>query len=238
MVVLAGEGLPGPTSAADRRPGADNRPRDWRRFRPKNSGHGADLPAMRPYQSEFNSRRTACSRFVQKSIASVSYAGIRGRRLSPLIGDILSGNELLAELVANIIVVSALVRRGVHTQCMDGGKWHTSGPLRPQFRRLSPHRETSDGKMVSRKSIYYPLHQKLLRESGDCVRFTFEEIESVLQRPLPASAYKFTAWWNKTSRGGAAKAWVAAGFTARDSMKHRVVEFHRKILEVCTEHRD
>jgi len=66
---------------------------------------------------------------------------------------------------------------------------------------------------------------------GQAVRLTFSEIEEILGRPLPASAYRFSAWWgNESSRKAGhtqAFAWLEAGFKAKVSLKLRAVEFNR-----------
>ncbi|WP_426615780.1 DUF7662 domain-containing protein [Bradyrhizobium sp. McL0616] len=80
-------------------------------------------------------------------------------------------------------------------------------------------------------SVYDPLRMKLESVRERSARFTFSEIEAVLGRPLPPSAYKFTAWWgNEVARKAGhtqAFAWLDAGFKAKVSLKHRAVEFHR-----------
>jgi hypothetical protein len=56
------------------------------------------------------------------------------------------------------------------------------------------------------------------------------EVESILGKPLPTSAYKFTSWWS-TLKGASpqAKAWLSAGFRVRVSMKQRIVEFYSDV---------
>ena len=80
-------------------------------------------------------------------------------------------------------------------------------------------------------SIYDPLRLKLESLHEQSVRLTFSDIESILGRPLPVSAHKFSAWWGNESARKAglaqAKAWLAAGFHARVSLKLRSVEFRR-----------
>lgn len=80
-------------------------------------------------------------------------------------------------------------------------------------------------------SVYDPLLRELGRTRAQTIRLTFSEIEGILGRPLPPSAYKFSAWWgNESSRKAGhtqAMAWLQAGFTARVSLKQRAVEFHR-----------
>jgi hypothetical protein len=85
--------------------------------------------------------------------------------------------------------------------------------------------------MTFRRSIYEPLHQRLLSERGQIVRLTFSEIEEILRRKLPASAHKFTAWWSNESSVKAghtqARAWMNAGFRAHASITSRSVQFRR-----------
>jgi hypothetical protein len=80
-------------------------------------------------------------------------------------------------------------------------------------------------------SVYDPLRRALEGGREDAVRFTFDEIENILGRPLPASAYRFSAWWGNESsrkaRHAQAMAWLEAGFKARVSLRSRAVEFRR-----------
>lgn len=80
-------------------------------------------------------------------------------------------------------------------------------------------------------SVYDPLRRELESTRERTIRLTFSEIEDILGRPLPVSAYKFSAWWgNESSRKAGhtqAMAWLDAGFAARVSLKQRSVEFHR-----------
>ncbi|MFC7697938.1 hypothetical protein ACFQX9_14630 [Bradyrhizobium sp. GCM10028915] len=85
--------------------------------------------------------------------------------------------------------------------------------------------------MSFRKSIYEPLHQRLLSAPGQIVRLTFTEMDEIPGRKLPASAHKFTAWWSNESFMKAghtqAWAWMNAGFRAHASIKNDAVEFRR-----------
>jgi hypothetical protein len=80
-------------------------------------------------------------------------------------------------------------------------------------------------------SVYDPLQRKLESMGAQTVRLTFPEIEALLGRQLPASAYKFSAWWgNESSRKAGhtqAIAWLNARLKARVSLKQRAVEFNR-----------
>jgi hypothetical protein len=79
-------------------------------------------------------------------------------------------------------------------------------------------------------SVYDPLRRKLESVRGRTVRLTFSEIEVLLGRSLPPSAYKFSAWWgNESSRKAGhtqAMAWLETGFKAKVSLKHKAVEFN------------
>ncbi len=71
------------------------------------------------------------------------------------------------------------------------------------------------------RSVYDPLRRKLESMQGPDVRLTFSEIEVILGRPLPASAYRFSAWWgNEIARKAGhtqSRAWLHAGFEAEVS---------------------
>lgn len=83
----------------------------------------------------------------------------------------------------------------------------------------------------SRKSVYEPLHQRLLRAGEASLQLTFSDIEAILGRKLPPSAHRFSAWWSNESSlkfgHSQAKAWMDAGFRAHASIKNRIVEFRR-----------
>lgn len=82
------------------------------------------------------------------------------------------------------------------------------------------------------KSIYQRLHDRLRTEDGQNLRLTFSEIESILGKPLPKSAYTFTAWWStQKGAGPQARAWMSAGYRVHVSMKHRIVEFYRSDVD-------
>ena len=82
------------------------------------------------------------------------------------------------------------------------------------------------------KSIYDPLRRQLESVQKPTIQLSFSEIEEILGRPLPRSAYKFSAWWGNESslRAGhsQARAWTDAGFkTGGVSLPRKTVEFHR-----------
>lgn len=80
-------------------------------------------------------------------------------------------------------------------------------------------------------SVYDPLRRELERTTTQTIRLTFSEVEEILGRALPPSAYKFSAWWgNESSRRAGhtqALAWLQPGFAAKVSLKQREVEFHK-----------
>jgi hypothetical protein len=49
-------------------------------------------------------------------------------------------------------------------------------------------------------SVYDPLSRELGRTRTHTIRLTFSDIEEILGRPLPPSAYKFSAWWENEVR--------------------------------------
>lgn len=65
-------------------------------------------------------------------------------------------------------------------------------------------------------SKYAPLKAYLSRQVTGEVAMTFAEIEAVLGFKLPASAYKYPAWWanDEGLSHVQAKAWLAAGYEA------------------------
>jgi hypothetical protein len=78
-----------------------------------------------------------------------------------------------------------------------------------------------------KESIYAPLLRKLQGIEARSIRMSFADVEEILGRPLPASAYKFNAWWGNGSRHSQAKVWRGAGFEARVSLAKRSVRFHK-----------
>ena len=69
----------------------------------------------------------------------------------------------------------------------------------------------------SDESVYQPLREHLLFSGSDRVSLTFAEIETVLGRPLPASARKRTAWWSNNAEGHVqAQAWLNSSYRVTD----------------------
>jgi hypothetical protein len=91
-------------------------------------------------------------------------------------------------------------------------------------------------------AAYDPLSQYLTKNAGLRIPMTFRDVEAVLGRKLPASAYRHRPWWANEARGHShAKAWLEAGYETqqvdmagkklvfvRASAPRGVVESHRE----------
>jgi hypothetical protein len=78
-------------------------------------------------------------------------------------------------------------------------------------------------------AIYEPLGQFLKEKSLSRIPMTFLEVEAVIGRKLPASAYEHRPWWANEARGHShAKAWLQAGYeTEHVDMKSKKLVFVR-----------
>lgn len=64
---------------------------------------------------------------------------------------------------------------------------------------------------------YVPLEKYLMTVSANEIKLTFSEIESILKESLPASAYKYKAWWGNTTRSQKhAVTWLHAGYKIKE----------------------
>jgi hypothetical protein len=64
---------------------------------------------------------------------------------------------------------------------------------------------------------YDPLRLYLRKQTQSRVPMTFQQIESVIGGPLPASARKHRPWWANDARGHAhADAWLRAGYRTEE----------------------
>lgn len=80
-------------------------------------------------------------------------------------------------------------------------------------------------------SVYSPLQQRLANAAQDSVTLSFEEIERVLGRKLPPSAYDEQIkrqWWANTDTHSQARAWLRAGRKARLDAARNHVTFVRE----------
>jgi hypothetical protein len=80
-------------------------------------------------------------------------------------------------------------------------------------------------------SVYDGLRIKLNISTAISLKFTFAEIEKLIGRPLPRSAYERDAWWSNedpaTTRHSQNRAWKLAGFDAEPNRLERAVTFRR-----------
>ncbi len=87
-------------------------------------------------------------------------------------------------------------------------------------------------------SSYYPLFEHLSRSGEREVTLSFAEIETLLGRPLPASARHNAAWWSNRRKGAVqAAAWMEAGYhvVALD-LDAECVTFQKPIKAYRAEH--
>lgn len=79
-------------------------------------------------------------------------------------------------------------------------------------------------------SLYAPLGDFLDRADGGSVRMTFEEVEQIIHRTLPNSAYRHREWWSNNPTGHShARSWVEAGWrTETVDLENRVLVFSKK----------
>ena len=80
----------------------------------------------------------------------------------------------------------------------------------------------------SRSSSYAALGEYLAGQRKNMLTLKFSEIESVLSRPLPASAYRHRAWWANTESHSQAATWLQRGWRASDlDLEKETVTFTR-----------
>lgn len=67
-----------------------------------------------------------------------------------------------------------------------------------------------------RSEGYLRLSKYLVGQTQDSVNLSFDEIEAILQAPLPQSARRYPAWWSNTEQGHShSRAWLSVGRKAR-----------------------
>lgn len=79
-------------------------------------------------------------------------------------------------------------------------------------------------------SVYAPLERRLAQADQDAVTLSFDEIERLLGRKLPQSAYDERIkrqWWANTDTHSQAKAWLKTGRKARLNVAENQVTFTR-----------
>lgn len=78
-------------------------------------------------------------------------------------------------------------------------------------------------------STYTSLSHYLSHVSTNTHPMTFAEIEKIIGRPLPPSAYKHRPWWsNNVTNSAMTRAWIEAGWKSeRVDMEGRTLVFRR-----------
>src|SRR4051812_16656189 len=82
-----------------------------------------------------------------------------------------------------------------------------------------------------RTSIYEPLRARLAAEAGSELKMSYAEVEKVLGRRLPNSAYGNLSrqWWANTTTHSQGQAWLNAGWRVASSDRDsQTVEFRRR----------
>lgn len=83
---------------------------------------------------------------------------------------------------------------------------------------------------------YDPLSEHLSTFTGQSVTLTYDEIEALLGRKLPPTAYgqSWRQWWANTETHSQALAWLRAGWrVSRPDLANRRVEFRRDAANVA-----
>ncbi|MGX1168649.1 hypothetical protein AB7M16_004915 [Bradyrhizobium sp. USDA 372] len=80
-------------------------------------------------------------------------------------------------------------------------------------------------------SIYNPLRDKLVANSSASLKMTFADIEMLIGRSIPKSAYEYDAWWAnedpvKTNHSHSL-AWTVPGYQAEPNLQ-QTVTFRRR----------
>ena len=61
--------------------------------------------------------------------------------------------------------------------------------------------------------VYEPITRYLRRTPGKSVRLSFKQVEKVIGRALPKSAYRYREWWANNPTGHShARSWMEAGW--------------------------
>lgn len=87
----------------------------------------------------------------------------------------------------------------------------------------------SDSNARANSGKYEPLHTFLVSQRTQEVPVAFSDIERLIDDRLPASAYRYRAWWsNNPSNSVITHAWLAAGYkTERVDMARQRLVFRR-----------
>jgi hypothetical protein len=73
---------------------------------------------------------------------------------------------------------------------------------------------------------YEPLSEYLTNSGLNSISLTFQEIEDILDFPLPKSATIYRAWWENSGHVQA-KSWSSAGYTCVANLREQTAVFHK-----------
>ena len=105
------------------------------------------------------------------------------------------------------------------------GRWLAGEPLQAAPRRGARRSRRSKGPSAS---SYAPLGEHLRSVEGDEATLSFDEVEKILDRKLPASAIKHRAWWANTDTHSQALVWLSAGFVVDHAdLEAKTITFRR-----------
>lgn len=89
------------------------------------------------------------------------------------------------------------------------GRWLAGEATLPAVRRGARRSRRASGPSAS---SYAAIGTHLAGTSGREATLSFDEIESIIGRQLPASAHRHRAWWANTDTHSQALTWLSAGW--------------------------
>jgi hypothetical protein len=77
--------------------------------------------------------------------------------------------------------------------------------------------------------VYEPITDYLRTAQGSRVSLRFDEVEQIIGRPLPKSAYRYREWWSNNPSGHShARSWTTAGWrTEKVDLERQALVFSR-----------
>ncbi|MDZ7801036.1 MAG: hypothetical protein U5K81_09630 [Trueperaceae bacterium] len=89
------------------------------------------------------------------------------------------------------------------------GRWLAGETTLPSVRRGARRSRRSSGPSAS---SYAAIGTHLQDASGEETTLSFDRIEEIIGRALPASAHRHRAWWANTDTHSQALTWLSAGW--------------------------
>lgn len=89
------------------------------------------------------------------------------------------------------------------------GRWLAGEATLPSVRRGSRRSRRASGPSAS---SYAAIGTHLAEQKGAEAVLSFDEIEKIIGRELPASAHRHRAWWANTDTHSQALTWLSAGW--------------------------